>query len=253
MFRNAIVRLPCPSITEGLTSARLGKPDYSMALVQHTLYTETLRNLGLKVFVLEADDHYPDSTFIEDIALCTSGFAVITNPGAESRRGEIKGIKKVLQEFYDTIEEISYPGTLEAGDVMMTGNHFFIGVSNRTNREGADQLIKILESNGMTGSAIPLRKMLHLKSGASYLDNNKMLVCGELETCSELDRFDRIGVDAAESYAANSLWINGTVLVPDGFPCTKNKIESAGFKTITLNVSEFQKVDGGLSCLSLRF
>ena len=253
MFKNAIVRLPCPSITDGLSSARLGKPDYSKAVVQHSLYTEALRNLGLKVKELEADDSYPDSTFIEDVAICASGFAVITNPGAESRRGEIKGIKKVLQEYYETIEEIFFPGTLEAGDVMMAGTHFFIGISNRTNSQGADQLIKILERNGMTGSAIPLRKILHLKSGTSYLDNNKILVCGELETCSELERFDRITVDAAESYAANSLWINGTVLVADGFPGTKSKIEAAGFKTITLDVSEFRKVDGGLSCLSLRF
>jgi dimethylargininase len=253
MFKNAIVRLPCPSITNGLSTARLGKPDYNKALLQHSLYTDTLRKLGLKVTVLEANDRYPDSTFIEDVAICTSGFAVIANPGAESRRGEIKGIKKVLQEFYDNIEEITFPGNLEAGDVMMAGTHFFIGISNRTNSQGAEQLIKILERNGMTGSAIPLREILHLKSGASYLDNNKTLVCGELETCYDLERFDRITVDASESYAANSLWINGTVLVAEGFPETKNKIEAAGFKTITLDVSEFRKVDGGLSCLSLRF
>ena len=95
---------------------------------------------GLKVKVLEEDNLHPDSTFIEDVALCTSEFAVITNPGAESRRGEIKGIRQVLQEFFSTIEEIIFPGTLEAGDVMMVGNHFFIGVSNRTNISGAEQL-----------------------------------------------------------------------------------------------------------------
>ena len=252
-FRNVIVRRPCPSVIKGLTSGSLGPPDYKRALEQHAGYVEALRNTGLNVKVLEEDDLYPDSTFIEDVAICTSEFAVITNPGAESRRGETRGIRLVLQEFYDTIVEITHPGTLEAGDVMMTGNHFFIGISSRTNIHGVKQLIQILEKHGMTGSAISLKKMLHLKSGASYLENNNMLVCGELAACRDLERFNRIIVDPGESYAANSLWINGTVLVPAGFPKTRRKIENAGYTAITLDVSEFRKVDGGLSCLSLRF
>lgn len=253
MFRNAIVRVPSPSITEGLTTANLGKPDYLKALEQHASYTEALKKCGLNVKVLEKDDLHPDSTFIEDVALCTSEFAVITYPGAESRVGETNGIRDVLQEFYCNIEEIISPGTLEAGDIMMAGNHFFIGVSRRTNLNGSVQLIKILEQHGMTGSAITLKEMLHLKSGASYLENNNMLVSGELKDCSDLERFNRIIVEPGESYAANSLWVNGTVLVPAGFPETGKKIEDAGYRTIVLDVSEFRKVDGGLSCLSLRF
>jgi len=253
MFRNAIVRVPCPSIINGLTSASLGKPDYKKALEQHSGYVEALRNTGLNVKVLKADNLHPDSTFIEDVALCTSDFAVITNPGAESRRGETRGIRQVLQEYFDAIEEIKSPGTLEAGDVMRAGNHFFIGISGRTNINGAEQLIHILEKYGMTGSTIILNMMLHLKSGCSYLENNNMLVCGELVVCPDLEKFNRIIVNPDESYASNSLWINGTVLVPDGFPETKERIEIAGYKTIILDVSEFRKVDGGLSCLSLRF
>jgi dimethylargininase len=253
MFSNAIVRAPCRNIINGLTSASLGKPDYNLALMQHKNYVEALRIKGLNVRELEADNLYPDSTFIEDIALCTTDFTVITNPGAISRRGEIRGIRAVLREYYDTIEEIASPGTLEAGDVMMTGNHFFIGISGRTNIIGAKQLVKILERHGMTASAITLQKMLHLKSGASYLDNNNMLVCGELESSSDLARFNRIVVNTVESYAANSLWINDSVLVPAGFPETERKIRDAGYNTIILDVSEFRKLDGGLSCLSLRF
>jgi dimethylargininase len=253
MFSNAIVRIPCPSIINGLTSASLGKPDYSLALHQHTEYVEALRSSGLNVRVLFPDDLHPDSTFIEDVALCTVDFAVITNPGAPSRKGETAGIREVLEGFYDTVEEIKPPGTLEAGDVMMTRDHFFIGISDRTNLNGAIQLIRILEKHGMTGSAITLRKMLHLKSGASYLENNNMLLCGELVKCPDFEKFNRIIIEPDESYAANSLWINDTVLVPEGFPDTKRKIESAGYRTIALDVSEFRKVDGGLSCLSLRF
>jgi dimethylargininase len=253
MFRDAIVRIPCPSIIDGLTTATLGKPDYIKALEQHKAYTEALRKCGLKIKVLEEDDLHPDSTFIEDVALCTSEFAVITNPGAESRHGEIQGIRDVLQQFYGNIEAINSPGTLEAGDVLMADNHFFIGISSRTNLSGSEQLVKILEKYGMTGSAIPLKEMLHLKSGASYLENNNLLVSGELKDCRDLQRFNRIIVEPGESYAANSLWINGTVLVPAGFPETGKKIGDAGYSTIVLDVSEFRKVDGGLSCLSLRF
>jgi dimethylargininase len=253
MFSNAIVRVPCPSIINGLTSVSLGKPDYSHAMQQHTQYVNALRSAGLNVRILYEDDLHPDSTFIEDVALCTVDFAVITNPGAPSRKDETRDIKEVLREFYDTIEEIKDPGTLEAGDVMMTKDHFFIGISERTNIEGARQLIGILERHGMTGSSIVLKNMLHLKSGASFLEHNNLLVTGELINCPDFERFNKIVVKPEETYAANSLWINDTVLVPSGFPDTKRKIEAAGYITITLDVSEFRKVDGGLSCLSLRF
>ena len=253
MFTNAIVCSPGPSIVNGVTTSRLGKPDYSLALEQHSKYVETLEQLGLKVRILPVKDALPDSVFIEDVAICTSSIAVVTSPALPSRRDEIRGMREVLTENYKIIEEILPPATLEAGDVMMAGNHFFIGISNRTNSQGADQLIKILSKYNLTGSKVPLKKMLHLKSGASYLENNNMLVCGEFIETKEFERYNRIIVDDAESFAANSLWINGKVLVPDGFPKTRRKIEKAGYDTIVLNVNEFRKVDGGLSCLSLRF
>jgi dimethylargininase len=253
MFRNAIVRSPAPSIKDGLTSVHLGKPDFSMALKQHNQYIATLENLGLEVTVLPENYLYPDSTFIEDVALCTRSFAVITNPGADSRRGETDGMKQVLEEYYNVIEEIHFPGTMEAGDVMMVGDRFFIGISGRTNESGAEQLIRILERHSMHGSKVRLEKVLHLKSGVSYLENNILLVCGEFKEKKEFSGFDRIEVDDDEAYSANSLWVNGKVLVPEGFPKTLCKIEKAGLETIVLDVSEFRKVDGGLSCLSLRF
>jgi len=253
MFRNAIVRKPSGSITDGLSTSDLGKPVYSIALEQHEKYTETLRKIGLEVRVLPSEESFPDSTFIEDVALCTPHCAIITRPGAESRRGETAGLKNVLREYYSAIEEISFPGTLEAGDVMMVGKHFHIGISNRTNTAGADQLIDILEKYNLTGSKVPLNKMLHLKSGVSYLENNIMLAAGEFRNDKIFDRYTIIDVGDNESYAANSLWINGKVIVAEGFPETRAKIEKAGFETIALNVSEFRKVDGGLSCLSLRF
>jgi len=253
MFKHAIVRLPCPEMINGLTSVSLGKPDYNRALDQHARYVDALQTCGLEVKVLEADRQYPDSVFVEDVALCTPACAIVTNPGAPSRNGEQLLMKPHLEACYNKIESIAWPGTLDAGDVMMVGNHFYIGNSERTNLEGADQLIRILEKQGMTGSVVPLREMLHLKSGLSYLEENRLLVSGEFMNHPAFESFMKIEVDPDESYAANSLWINSTVLVPAGFPKTLEKIEQAGYKTIVLDVSEFQKLDGGLSCLSLRF
>jgi dimethylargininase len=252
-FTNAIVRKPCPAMVNGLTTAQLGKPDYKKALDQHSRYVDALKECGLHVTVLDEDNEYPDSTFIEDVALCTPHCAVITNPGAPTRNGEKLGIKPVLKEFYKNFEEIKSPGTLDAGDVMMVDAHFYIGISERTNHDGAEQLITILQKYKMIGSKIPLKKMLHLKTGLSYLEQNNLLISGEFVSDPAFEKYSKIVVDEKEQYAANSLWINGSVLVPKGFPETKKKIETAGYTAIELDVSEFQKLDGGLSCLSLRF
>jgi len=253
MFTRAIVRKPGKSLVEGISSANLGKPDYHMALAQHGRYVQALRECGLEVRILEADESYPDSVFVEDTALLTPQFALITNPGVSSRRGETNSIKAVLQNYYSKIEQIHPPGTLEAGDVMMVDNHFYIGLSERTNREGADQAIAMLEKFGMTGSLVKLEDLLHLKTGTSYLENNTLLATGELSRESEFREFKIIEIPDEESYAANCVWINGKVLVPDGFPYTHNRIQKEGFEIISLEMSEFQKLDGGLSCLSLRF
>ncbi len=238
---------------EGLTSASLGRPNFLKAMEQHSQYVDALRSCGLEVMVLEADSKFPDSVFVEDVALCTSECAIVTNPGAPSRNGEKIEIKPVLENFYKQVDSIEPPGTLDAGDVMMHGKHFYIGISQRTNTRGAEQLIAILEKYGMTGSMVPLKEMLHLKSGLSYLEQNKLLISGEFINHPAFTDFQKIEVGPDESYAANSLWINSTVLVPAGFPHTLEKIKQAGYHTLTLDVSEFRKLDGGLSCLSLRF
>jgi dimethylargininase len=253
MFTHAIVRQPCPEMIRGLSSASLGKPDFIKAMEQHRAYVEALQACGLNVEVLEADSRYPDSVFVEDVALCTPACAIVTNPGAPSRNGEKVGIKAVLERFYKHVKTIENPGTLDAGDVMMVGAHFYIGISERTNQEGAKQLSTILEDHGMSASLVPLADMLHLKSGLSYLEQNQLLISGTFMDHPAFAGFRHIPVDPEEAYAANSLWVNSTVLVPEGFPGTLARIREAGYTTITLDVSEFQKLDGGLSCLSLRF
>lgn len=252
-FTKAIVRLPCKKMTDGLSSAGLGTPDHSLALHQHGKYVEALRKCGLDVRILPADENYPDSTFVEDTALLTPEFAAITLPGAPSRQGEIIDMQKILRNYFDRIEIIKPPGTLEAGDVMMVGDHYYIGLSERTNYAGAKQLIGLLQNHGMSGSVVEFSGMLHLKSGISYLEDNTMLAVESFGSHPAFSSFNTIPVPEGESYAANSLWINDTVLVPEGNHVTLENIQNAGYKTIILDMSEFRKLDGGLSCLSLRF
>lgn len=253
MFTKAIVRTPCPEMIHGITSAFLGQPNYRLALEQHTGYVGALRSLGLDVMVLEADNRFPDSVFVEDVALCTREMAVITQPGAPSRRGEERELAGVLRLIFKHLEYIRPPGTLEAGDVMMVGNHCYIGLSDRTNREGADQLISILSNHGMSGEKLRVGGLLHLKSGVSYLEDHVLLAGKQMFDHPSFTCFRKIGVPEEEAYAANSIWVNGTVLVPSGFPRTRERIENAGIKTVALQMSEFMKLDGGLSCLSLRY
>jgi len=253
MFNNAIVRKPCRAMVKGLTSANLGKPDYQKALAQHAGYIEALKECGLQVRVLPADENFPDSTFVEDVALLTPNCAVLTNPGAPSRRLETRSMLETLREFYNEVEMIKEPGKVEAGDIMMVGEHYYIGLSERTNQVGAEQMISILESHGFSGSVVALNDVLHLKTGLGYLENNNLLACGEFLDKPEFQKYRLLEVEPDEAYAANSVWINGVVLTPKGFPKTRALIEAAGYKVREVDVSEFQKLDGGLSCLSLRF
>lgn len=253
IFTRALIRTPSPSLVDGLTSANLGTVDFDKALAQHEAYADALRQCGLDVVVLPPDDRYPDSVFIEDTALLTPRCAIIMRPGAPSRRGETGAIEEVLRDDFDNIERVQSPGTADAGDIMMAGTHFFIGLSERTNPEGARQIIQILERYGMTGTALPVCDGLHLKSGVAYIENNTLVAAGDFLDRPEFSKFSRIAVGKDEEYAANCLWLNDTVLTAAGFPRTEQAIATTGYQVMPLDMSEFRKLDGGLSCLSLRY
>ena len=254
MFTNAIVRTPGRSIVEGLSDSKtLGLPNYEQAIIQHQSYIDVLTKCGLDVLVLEPCEEYPDSTFVEDVALITPNCVIITRPGAPSRRGEVHEIEFVLKQKFNNIEAIEAPGTIEGGDIMMVGDHYYIGLSERTNIEGAKQMIQILTKYGMSGSTISLKNVLHLKTGLSYLEENNLVVCGEFIKDSSLEGYNRIEIPEKESYAANCIWVNESVIIPLGYPTTKQRIKNAGYPVIETDVTEFQKLDGGLSCLSLRY
>ena len=253
MFQHIIARTPCRALLDGLSSAALGRPDYALALDQHHQYIRALQSCDVDITLLPPAEAYPDSVFVEDPALCTPHCAIVTRPGAESRRGEAELLAPLLARFYARLERIEAPGTLDAGDVMMVGDHYYIGQSARTNQEGARQLIAILERYGMQASVVTLRDVLHLKTGLAYLENGKLLASGEFLDKPEFRQYDVIAIPDDESYAANCIWVNDTVIMPAGYPRTQSIIAALGYRVLEVDTSEFRKLDGGVSCMSLRF
>jgi len=256
MFSRAIVRPPGANFAEGLTSVNLGAPVYPHALKQHQAYCTALEQCGLKLVRLESDSHYPDSTFVEDVAIITERGAILTRPGAPSRSGEVAEVREALAQFYPPMSSIYDPGTLDGGDICEAGSHFFIGISDRTNGNGAQQLAKWLASLDYTSSVVDIRDMngiLHLKSGIAYLGDNRLVVIEPLSNREEFRNYDCIVVDKGEEYAANCVRVNERMLVAAGHPYLEKKLSELGYHTIALEMTEFQKMDGGLSCLSLRF
>lgn len=256
MFKNTIVKRPAKAMVNGITSApELGKPDYEKALAQHDAYIEALKACGVEVRVVEACERFPDSCFVEDAAVITKKCAIISNPGAMSRNREAEMMIPTIKEFFpdDKIEYIMDPGTLDGGDIMMVGDHFYAGRSARTNEEGIRQFIEILEKHGLTGSEVTLEEVLHLKTGVNYIENNNMLVSGEFVDKPEFEKYNKILIPAGEEYAANCIWMNDKVIVPAGYPGVEAAVKAAGYEVILVDTSEYRKLDGGLSCLSLRF
>ena len=256
MFKRAIVRPPANNFADGLTTAVLGKPDLPLALRQHKAYCHALENCGLELVKLPADLQHPDSTFIEDTAVLTGHSAILARPGAPSRLGEVAAIRGIIEHFYSSVHEIKAPGTLDGGDVCEAGSHFFIGISHRTNEQGAQQLAEFLAVDGFTSSLVDIRRVssiLHLKSGIACLDNSNLIVMDEVASREEFSSYNVIRVPPEENYACNCVLINDRVLMPSGFPRLFDDLTRRGYVPLPLDMSEFRKMDGGLSCLSLRF
>lgn len=256
MFKHCIVRKPCEAMVKGITSGLYpGTPDFELAKKQHAHYIECLKKTGVDVEVLEPLEEYPDSVFVEDPAVVTKHCAIIANPGAESRNGEKNEILPAIKKFYDYehIHFITEPGHLDGGDVMMVGDHFYVGLSARTDEEGVRQFGEYLGKYGMTVSQVPLELVLHLKTGVNYIENNNLLVSGEFIDKPDFKDFNKIIIPEGEEYAANCIWMNGYVIVPEGYPGVAKLVEEAGYEVILCDTSEFRKLDGGLSCMSLRF
>lgn len=251
----ALVRKPDRTMVMGISNANLGTPDFENALVQHAEYCNALGRCGLQVIELPPLPEYPDSCFVEDTAIVVDGAVIITNPGHPSRNGE----KHSIEEFFATqtsqkIFHIKEPGFVDGGDVMRLGSHFYIGLTERTNEAGAEQLTQILRGLGMSASTVNVSGMLHLKTGITPVGSNAVICVSNFlnhEAFAMIPK--KIVAPAEEPHGANCLSIADHVIVPANSPLVQNELSQLGKEIIPVEMSEFRKLDGGLTCLSLIF
>ncbi|CNI03506.1 putative hydrolase [Yersinia massiliensis] len=250
-FTQAIARLPADTCGHGQTTSKLGAPDVAVTGQQFLAYVDTLLRLGLKVTILPAAPAYPDAHFVEDTAVVMPELAVITHPGAPSRQGEVDTIEPLFTDR--PVFRMSNNGHLDGGDVLLVGKQFFIGLTSRTDQVGITEFTGAVEQYGYSVTAIEVSAGLHLKSIVNYVGRNTLLLTEDYQHHPAFASFNTIVIPEAESYAGNTLWINDTLITPQGYPYTLAQIEKLGMPIIQLNTSEFKKMDGGLTCLSLRF
>jgi len=257
----AITRQVSPSINRCELTFHAKTPiDVTKAVRQHEAYEECLRQLGVQVISLPPEPDLPDAVFVEDAAIVVDEVAVIPIMGAASRRPETESLARVLSA-YRQLHFMQPPATLDGGDVMRIGRRFFVGASKRTNAEGITQLRAFLSPFDYSVTAVEVRRCLHLKSGCSYIGRNAILVNRDMVDVTPLTEFELIDVPPSEPYASNALVIEAmnegmnepVVIVPLAFPQTIALLEARGFIVKALDVSEFQKAEGGVTCKSIIF
>ena len=226
--------------------------DVGLAKHQHQRYCTTLASLGLKLIRIDADDTMPDCCFTEDTAIVVDDLAVITYPGIPSRVRETIEIEKILSPL-KTIVHIKEPGTIEGGDVLKIGNKIYIGSSSRTNEEGIKQAALVIEPKGYQVIPVKIKDTLHLKSVCTYMGKGCILLAEGYLDDTVFSEYDKVILPKEEEYCANCLVVNGSILIPKGFPKTKGLIEKKGFPVIELEMSEIEKAEGALTCLSVIF
>lgn len=228
------------------------KIDVGLAQEQHQAYCRVLKGLGLKLIRIEADERFPDCCFVEDPAIVIGDTAIISRMGVKSRKGEEIAVRQTMFN-YKKIRWITPPGTIEGGDVLKIGRKIYIGLSERTNQSAIKKVKAIVSGYGYEVIPVRVKGMIHLKTGCTYLGNNYItMVKGQLDEKS-FAGYKKIIIPKEESYSANCLTINGKILIPKGYPATKKRIEKLGFKTVELEMSEFRKGGGSLTCLSVLY
>lgn len=249
--KHAIVR-PVPDSYDRCVRTKAGKIDVDLAKRQHAEYCAALQRLGLKLIWIRGDNSLPDSCFVEDTAIVFEKKAVVCNMGIESRAKEVIEVAKVLGELKET-HHIRPPATIDGGDVLKIEDRVLVGLSPRTNLHAVDQLKKILQNTDLKIVPVKVHKIVHLKSACTYLGNNCVILSAKHFDTDILRDFRKIMVPIGEKYAANCLATNRTILMAKGHPRTKKLIEKEGFVVKELEVSEFRKGDGALTCLSIIF
>lgn len=253
-FRHAILREPAASSVNGLRAVDTGAPDLSRFRADHAAYVAALRDAGVDVVVLPPLEDYPDSVFVEDTALCLPEGAVILRPGAPSRLGEAAAMAPALAGFYPDLRRIEGPGFVEGGDVLVTEREILVGRSARTDAAGIAELARLVGDwdYRLRELATP-PGVLHFKTDCALLDEETILATPRLAASGCFRGYRIVYTAAGEEAAANAIRVNDWVLVPDGFPRTAEALAGAGYRLRAVPNTEAAKLDGGMSCLSLRF
>ncbi|MFT6074786.1 MAG: dimethylargininase [Yoonia sp.] len=253
-FSHAICRKPSRSIVDGLRAVDTGAPDLGVFVSHHADYVAALRKTGANVTVLDALDGFPDAVFVEDAALCLQEGAVVMRPGAPTRLGEAAAMAPHLDALYDEVLHIQGDGFIEGGDILTTEREILIGLSARTDKAGVAEFASLVDRWGYTVRVVVTpADVLHFKTDCSLLDADTILSTKKLDTSGCFVGYNVIHTVDGEEACANTVRFNNLVVIPAGFPRTRDKLISAGYEVREVGNSEAAKLDGGMSCLSLRF
>lgn len=253
-FTHALCRLPSKSLIDGLRAVDIGQPDYDKFINDHHGYVEVLKETGAEVIVLDGLEEFPDSVFIEDAALCLPKLAVVMRPGAPTRLGEAEAIKSTLEKLYSNVKQINGSGFIEGGDILVTEKEILVGLSERTDKSGVEELASIVMPFGYKVRIVQTPEgVLHFKTDCSLLDENTILTTQKLADSGCFEDYNILYVAQGEEACANTIRFNNYVIMPSGFPKTYEKLVANGYEVKTIGNTEAAKLDGGMSCLSLRF
>ncbi len=253
-FTHAVTKAPSRSIISGLRAVDTGAPDLAVFETHHRDYVAALKSTGAIVTELPCDDAFPDSVFIEDSGLCLQEGAILMRPGAPSRLGEAEAMRSPLEQIYGDVSAINGPGFIEGGDILVTEREILVGCSARTDSTGVDELRSIIMPWGYQVREVNTPEdVLHFKTDCSLLDENTILTTRRLAASGCFEGYDLLYTADGEEACANAIRFNNLVLFPAGFPKTKSALDAAGYDVVEIGNSEAAKLDGGMSCLSLRF
>jgi dimethylargininase len=249
----AITRQVSPAINQcELTHFERQVIDLQRAQSQHQEYEAALRSLGVEVVSLPPQPDLPDSVFVEDVAIVLDECAIITRPGADSRKPEVESIAKALSPFRELFF-IKPPGTVDGGDVLTVGKHLYVGLSSRSNQSAIEQMQAILAPFGYEVRGVEITGCLHLKSAVTQIGAGMLLANPAWVDKNAFPGMTFIDVDHSEPYAANAVMVDGAVLYPTAFPETRKRLEAAGLRLVMVDASELAKAEGAVTCCSLIF
>ena len=252
-FTNAILRTPGRSVVEGLRAHDGPGPVYEAVLREHAAYAAALRDAGLTLAILDPLEEFPDSMFVEDPALVFEQGAILLDPGADSRRGEVATLAPVLDRRFGTVIRLG-AGHADGGDVLVTPERVMIGLSARTDADGARALAEMLEQLGLRAEIVaPPREALHLKTIATLIDEETILTTEAGAASGLFGGFRTLVTDPAEEAAANALRINDTLLLSAGHPQIAERLDREGYRVKLVDTTHVGRIDAGLSCMSLRW